>query len=151
MYAVPEAIVEVRVKITTVDRRQAVPTLEDTLHRPHLRLDSTGSIRSAVIRNAIFRVVGHPLLRNRNARIGVNSVVAEEVQSYKQGDRTLPLVREVDQDLHGRIGVALGEGDGCLGAGGLTAECPRLEGMDRRAERRRGVRRLSIHFPREEL
>jgi hypothetical protein len=87
MHAILKAIVEIGVEVAIIDRGKPVSTLDDPLDGPPPRLSAARRLRRAVVDDPDVCVVLHPLSRKRDAGIGMDRMVAPEIQPQEQRDR----------------------------------------------------------------
>ena len=103
-HAASPAVRVVGLEVAVVDGRHRVAAVENPLDGPGGRVRPPRGLGRAVLHDA--RALVHPRGREPDARVGVDRVVAVEVQAEEGGDRPARRVRDVEQDLEG--GPALG-------------------------------------------
>lgn len=125
MHAVAEAVVEIGIQVAVVGRGQPVAAGDDTLQGPAARTQASRGFGRPVVDGAAVGAEADPALGERDPRIGMDRVVAEEVQRHEDRHRPLRLGREHEEQIQGRTVLAGGvETD--LAADGRPPEHRRL-------------------------
>ena len=123
MDAVGEAVVVVGIDVAVVDRGEGVAASENFFDRPPRAAGATGSFVGAVVFNAPILAVVHPVAGDRDAGIGVDGMVAYEVDSQECGHRAVSVLGEVNQQV--RLGGFLiaGKSDEHFAPDRLAVQC----------------------------
>ena len=108
MDAVAKRIVEIRVEIAAIRRRDAVAAPKQHLHLP------TAGTAAPIRIPALFEAVRRDSVRQPDRGVSVDGVVATEIQAQEDRHRTAGPRWRVEQDLHARHPRGIAELDAHL-------------------------------------
>ena len=144
MHAVLKPIVEIRIEVAVVGRRQGVAARHQRLDLPARGLDAARLRRSRGCSTTPVARGGQPGRGQRDARVCGDGLVAVEVQPDDDGHAAARGGRRVQQDVDCRLRAGAGKAQRDLGADGGAAKRRAIHAKVRRHHRRAWPRRAAV-------
>ncbi len=147
--AMLEAVRVIGLDVAVVNGGETKAGVDDGLDVPTVGANTAGSIGRSVVLYVKTLVVFHPRLRQTDARICDDGVIAKKVEGQKEGDRSGRPGRKKDENVHAESVGFRREMRADLTTNGETAECVAVRFKDFKTDGR-GSRGMAVNMPLEE-